>query len=104
MNQRDLIDYRVYRNQIAYLVGRQKARDFEMPVNSDTAFWSEVAAIARRPIRGEDDLGRWVLQMRDVPRYFDEVIALMRDGLRRGFTPPQVTLARRERSIAAVIE
>lgn len=104
LSERDLINYRVYRNQITCLVERQKWRDFEMPVNSDTAFWSEVAAIGRRPIRREEDLERWILQMRDVPRYFDEVIALMREGLRRGFTPPQETLAGRDRSIVAVAE
>jgi uncharacterized protein (DUF885 family) len=104
LHERDLIDYRVYRNQITSLIERQQWRDFEMPVNSDTAFWSEVAAIARRPMRRDEDRTRWILQMRDIPRYFAEVIALMRDGLRRGFTPPQATLVGRERSIAAVVE
>lgn len=104
LSERDLVDYRVYRNQIASLIERQKWRDFEMPVNSDTAFWSEVAAIARRPMRRDEDRARWIEQMRDIPRYFAEVIALMREGLRRGFTPPQATLVGRERSIAAVVE
>ncbi|WP_129780815.1 DUF885 domain-containing protein [Peristeroidobacter soli] len=104
LSERGQIDYRVYRNQIACLIERHKGRDFEMPVNSDSAFWTDVAAIARRPIRRAEDLARWILQMRDLPRYFDEMIALMRAGLRRGFTPPRVTLAGRERSIVAVVE
>ncbi len=29
--------------------------------------------------------------MRDLPRFFDEEIAEMRKGLKRGFTPPQIT-------------
>lgn len=104
LSERDLIDYRVYRRQIACLIERQKYRDFEMPLNSDTSFWSEVAAIARRPMRRHEDRTRWILQMRDVPRYFEEMIALMREGLRRGFTPPRTTLAGREGSIASVVE
>lgn len=104
LSERDRIDYRVYRNQIASLIARQKWRDFEMPLNSDSAFWTDVAAIARRPMRRDEDRARWIRQMRDVPRYFDEVIALMREGLRRGFTPPWATLAGRERSIVAVVE
>ena len=30
--------------------------------------------------------------MRDIPRYFAEEIAEMRAGLKRGFTPPKVTI------------
>ena len=30
--------------------------------------------------------------MRDIPRYFHEQMDEMRAGLKRGFTPPRVTL------------
>ncbi len=39
--------------------------------------------------------------MRDIPRYFDEQMANMRAGLKRGFTPPAATLVGRDGSIAA---
>jgi uncharacterized protein (DUF885 family) len=42
--------------------------------------------------------------MRDVPRYFSEQVANMRAGLKRGFTPPQATLAGRDGSIASFIK
>ena len=42
--------------------------------------------------------------MRDIPRYFREQMAEMRRGLRRGFTPPRVTIAGRDASITAVTE
>ena len=38
----------------------------------------------------------------DFPRYFNEQIVNMRAGLKRGFTPPQVTLKGRDLSISAV--
>jgi uncharacterized protein (DUF885 family) len=42
--------------------------------------------------------------MRDIPRYFHEQVAEMRAGLKRGFTPPQVTMQGRDASITAVTE
>jgi len=42
--------------------------------------------------------------MRDIPRYFAEQMANMSTGLKRGFTPPQATLAGRDGSIASFIE
>jgi uncharacterized protein (DUF885 family) len=104
LSSRELADYQVYRGQIANLVERQTWRDFEMPLNSDSAFWSETAAIARRPMRREEDRAGWIAQMRDIPSYFGEMTAQMREGLRRGFTPPRVTLAGRETAISAVAE
>ena len=42
--------------------------------------------------------------MRDIPRYFREQIDEMRAGMRRGFTPPRVTMEGRDASITAVTE
>jgi uncharacterized protein (DUF885 family) len=42
--------------------------------------------------------------MRDIPRYFHEQTEEMRAGLRRGFTPPRVTLAGRDGSLSAVTD
>src|SRR5437660_3250434 len=36
------VDYDVYRPQIAALIAGEKFRDFEMPVNSDSAFYSDL--------------------------------------------------------------
>ncbi|MBI1198997.1 MAG: DUF885 family protein [Phenylobacterium sp.] len=104
LSGRDRLDYRVYRDQIAALLERQVWRDFEAPLNADSAFWSETAAIARRPMRQAGDHERWIAQMRDLPRYFGEMTEQMRAGLRRGFTPPRVTLDGRESAIRAVAE
>jgi uncharacterized protein (DUF885 family) len=42
--------------------------------------------------------------MRDVPRYFHEQMDEMRAGMKRGFTPPRITMAGRDASITAVSE
>jgi len=94
----------IYREQLAVLIARQRFRDFEMPANSDTAFWTDLGYTARRPFRSLTDYEHWIAQMRDIPRYFHEQIEEMRAGLKRGFTPPRITMEGRDASLTAVTE
>jgi uncharacterized protein (DUF885 family) len=98
------VNYDIYRPQIEGLIANQQFRDFEMPANSDTTFWTDIGYTARRPYRTLQDYRNWIAQMRDIPRYFHEQMDEMRAGLKRGFTPPRVTLAGREASITAVTD
>jgi len=97
-------NYDVYRPQIASLIASQTFRDYEMPVNSDTTFWTDIGYTARKPFRNLIDYRNWIAQMRDIPRYFHEQMEEMRAGLKRGFTPPRVTLEGRDASITAVTD
>ncbi|HVU21268.1 MAG TPA: DUF885 family protein, partial [Rhizomicrobium sp.] len=96
------VNFDVYRPQIVNLIASQRFRDFEMPANSDTTFWTDMGYTARGDFRNLKDYQNWILQMRDVPRYFHEQMDEMRAGLKRGFTPPQVTLQGRDASISNV--
>ena len=98
------LNYDIYRAQIAVLIANQRFRDFEMPANSDTTFWTDIGYTARRTFRTRTDYENWIAQMRDVPRYFREQMDEMRAGMRRGFTPPRVTMEGRDGSITAVTE
>jgi len=98
------LNYDIYRDQIAVLIADQRFRDFEMPANSDTTFWTDLGYTARRPFRTLADYEHWIAQMRDIPRYFREQMDEMRAGLKRGFTPPQVTMQGRDASITAVTQ
>jgi uncharacterized protein (DUF885 family) len=98
------INYDIYRAQLEDLIADQRFRDFEMPANSDTTFWTELGYTARRPFRTRTDYEHWIAQMRDIPRYFHEEEDEMRAGMKRGFTPPRVTMEGRDGSITAVTE
>ncbi|WP_199096269.1 DUF885 family protein [Dyella sp. ASV21] len=99
----DPVNYAVYRNQIQTLLDNQRYRSWEMPFNSDTAFWTNLGFTARRTLRTADDYRHYIAQLNDIPRYFDEQTANMRAGLARGFSVPRVTLAGRDQSIADVV-
>jgi uncharacterized protein (DUF885 family) len=96
------VNYDVYRPQLANIIASQKFRDYEMPANSDTTFWTDMGYTARSDFRNLKDYQNWIAQMRDVPRYYHEQMDEMRAGLKRGFTPPQVTLQGRDASISNV--
>jgi uncharacterized protein (DUF885 family) len=98
------INFDVYRPQIQAFIADQQFRDYEMPANSDTTFWTDIGYTARRQYRSTQDYRNWLSQMKDIPRYFHEQMDEMRAGLKRGFTPPRVTLEGRDASITAVTD
>jgi uncharacterized protein (DUF885 family) len=98
------LNYDVYVPQIKALIADQQFREYEMPVNSDTTFWTNLGSTARRTYRSLEDYRNWIGQMKDIPRYFHEQTEEMRAGLKRGFTPPRVTLEGRDASLTAVTD
>ena len=59
------LNYDVYRPQIEVLIANQRFRDFEMPANSDTTFWTDLGATARRPFLTLQDYRSWLAQNYD---------------------------------------
>jgi uncharacterized protein (DUF885 family) len=100
----EVVNYKVFRAQIAVMENQQRFREYEMPANSDSAFWSGLADPRLESFKTQKDYENYVAEMKDLPRFFAEEMANMRAGLKRGFTPPKVTLAGRDGSIAAIAE
>jgi uncharacterized protein (DUF885 family) len=98
------INFAVYRAQIVTLLNQQRFREYEKPANSDSAFWSEMEELGETHLRSAEDAANDISQLHDLPRYFSENIANMRSGLARGFTPPQVTLRGRDKSLTAIAQ
>ncbi|MEP6549325.1 MAG: DUF885 family protein [Gammaproteobacteria bacterium] len=91
------INAAVFRAVLEAFVAQQKFHDYEAPFTSGGSFWGSLA-----PRGGLDDASAYrayIGRMRNIPRYFDEQIANMRAGLKRGFTPPRVSILGRESSI-----
>src|SRR5690606_35655087 len=79
------VNYAVYKPQVENLAASIRFRDYEMPFSSDSSFWSNLAFMARRPMRDAQAYRNYIGRLADVPRYFDQQIANMRAGLARGF-------------------
>jgi uncharacterized protein (DUF885 family) len=98
------INYQVFRAQLGVLINVQKFRQYERPANSDSTFWSDEEEVTRATFKTEEDYTHYIVQLKDLPRYFRENIANMRVGLARAFTPPKVTLTGRDASLVPVAE
>lgn len=104
LSEAERVNHAVYRAQVAALVANVHFREYEKPLNADSSFWFNMTYEARKPFRTKQDYVNYVAQLDDVPRYFREQVANMRAGLARGFTPPKVTLAGRDATIAAIAQ
>jgi uncharacterized protein (DUF885 family) len=91
----------VLRTILEAAISDARFREWEMPVNSDSNFWTYLDEA--NPLDDADAYRRYIARMRDIPRYFDEQVANMRAGLKRGFTPPAATLVGRDGSIASFV-
>nr|WP_179044967.1 DUF885 family protein [Sphingobium lactosutens] len=98
------VNFAVYKGQIDALLAEQRYRDYEKPLNADTSFWGDLAGWARDPLRDEAAARRYIAMLRDVPRFYDQQIANMRAGLKRGFTPSQITLQGRDIGVEQVVK
>ena len=79
-----------------------KWRSYEMPINSDVNVWNYLPA--QVPFRSVQEYRNYISRMRDIPRWFDESMANMRSGMKRGFTPPAVTMKGRDATLANQIK
>lgn len=104
LSKPEQINYAVYRAQIKALFEAQRFREYEQPVNADSAFWTDITYAARRQFKSAQEYRDYIAELRDMPRYFREQLANMRAGLARGFTPPRVTLSGRDAPLVSVAE
>ncbi len=97
-------NYAVYRAQIDALLAEQRYRDYEKPLNADSSFWIDIAGMGRETYRDEAALRRYLTLLAQLPRFYGQQIVNMRAGLKRGFTPPRITLQGRDIGVAEVVK
>ena len=91
------INYDVYKPQIENLAAEIRFKSYEMPLNSDSQFWSDVAFLSSRHMKNAKEVREYIGKLNDFPRYFDENMDNMRAGMKRGFTVPQGRAGRTRR-------
>lgn len=102
LSDEEQVNAAVFRTNLEHALIEARFREWEMPFNSDSSFWTYLDA--RRAFRTAEEYRHYISRMRDMPRYFAEHIENMRTGLARGFSVPRATLDGREQSIATYAE
>lgn len=82
-------------------IGDARYSEWEMPFDSDSNFWSYLAA--RSGFSTVEDYENYIGRMNDLPRFFAEQTDNAKAGLDRGFSVPRVTLEGRDASIEAYV-
>ncbi|HET9482958.1 MAG TPA: DUF885 domain-containing protein, partial [Xanthomonadales bacterium] len=101
----DRINLRIFRDQVAARAETVRHGAHLMPMNSDSAFYSEIAQLPRvQPLATVADYRRYIARLNDLPRWLAEHTALLELGLERGITVPRVVLQGRDAALAAYAE
>jgi uncharacterized protein (DUF885 family) len=97
LSHEERINKTVFKTSLWQMSNNIKYKTYEAPFNSDTFFWTGLNP--RSAFSKADDYRRYLGRMKDIPRYFDEQIANMRAGLKRGYTVPRVSIEGRDKTI-----
>ena len=93
----DRVSAAVLAEQVRAGIAEIEHRAYLMPLNGDSGFYLDIAELPRAyAFRTAADYEHYLARLRELPRYFAENIALMREGLSRGITLPQVVLTGRD--------
>jgi uncharacterized protein (DUF885 family) len=94
------VNYRIFRDQVEARANAVRYGAHLMPMNSDSAFYSEIAQLPRaQPLASVADYRRYIARLDDLPRWLAEHTKLLELGLERGLTVPRVVLAGRDAAL-----
>jgi uncharacterized protein (DUF885 family) len=96
------INAEIFRRQLEDRVLDHRFGGYRLPINADSGFHTGLARLPKEvPLATAGDYENYIARLAAMPRYFDEQIALMRQGLATGMTVPRVTLEGYETTIAS---
>jgi uncharacterized protein (DUF885 family) len=89
----DHVSYSMFERRLRDDIAEHEFRAWRIPITSDSGFHTEIARLPHEvPLATVPEYERYVSRLRAIPAYFDQHVALMREGLRTGFTVPRVAL------------
>jgi len=98
----DQTSYDVFRRQLEIRVEGIERGEEEIPINADSGFHVDFAQLPdQAPLSTVRDYDNYCRRLEAWPTIVAQRIALMRQGIARGFTTPKATLAGYERTISA---
>ena len=89
LSEFDAVSYDLFEFMVSQRVALAAYREWRVPLNSDSGFYADLLQLhdLQAP-RTTKDYENYIARLADVPRYFDENIANMRQGMKDGFVLP----------------
>lgn len=98
----DVVNYDMFRRQMENRIADFELGDYQMPFNADSGFHTGFAQLPRDvPLQTVKDYENYISRLKAWPRFVNEEIALMRQGIERGMTIPRAVLDGYESTITA---
>jgi uncharacterized protein (DUF885 family) len=89
----DRVSYDMYERQLSDSIADYEHGRWRIPITADSGFHTGFAQIPREvPLATTRDYENYIARLRAYPEYVRQHVALMREGLRTGFTLPRVVL------------
>jgi uncharacterized protein (DUF885 family) len=93
LSDADKLNYDLYVQQLEQQIAGFRFPGETLPINQMGGVHQDLAQLAiMAPKRTVKQVEDFIERLRQVPRLVDETIALMRQGLEKGITPPRITL------------
>src|SRR5262249_30448517 len=93
LSQDDRVNAAVLAEILHSEIAKIEMHEYLVPMKGDESFFAGLLQMWRGGLfRNSADYEKYIAKMNDVPRFFEENLALMRQGLKIGFTAPQVVL------------
>ena len=99
----DQLNYDTFEWQLERAIERQAFHEYLQPINHQGGVQTADGLAELLPFADTRDYQDWLKRMQAVPVLVDQSIALMREGLKTGNTPPKVLMDRVPAQIAAQI-
>ncbi|MDP6594258.1 MAG: DUF885 domain-containing protein [Candidatus Marinimicrobia bacterium] len=93
LSNSDQINYRIFKRTVVDRLAGYEFKSYLIPLNADSGFHTGLARLAKRvPLTTVKDYDNYISRLRAIPRYINEHIALMREGIETGMTVAKVVL------------
>ena len=93
LEAQDRVSYAMFERGLREDLARHQFRTFRIPITSDSGFHTGISRLGQEvPLATLKDYENYLSRLRAIPAYFDQHVALMREGLRTGFTSARIAL------------
>jgi len=90
----DRINAEIFGRQLEDGIESARFREYEIPLSADWGFHTSLTRLPEEmPFQTIHDYENYIARLNAIPRYVDDEIGVMKDGLARGMTLPKVVLA-----------
>ena len=93
LNVGDKLNYDLFKKNITRNIAAHPFKDYLMPVDQMSGLQINFPNLVDiTPFRNQGDFDNYLTRLSLFPEYVDQIIALMREGLKENITPPKIVL------------